>query len=134
MDEASLRTWFQQYLREFVALGRGDHDDRRRLLEFYSVPLLVSTDGGTTVLTDEGQLLAVVGGQLDGMRAAGYDRSEELSSTATAVVNRTSALHRAAFARLRADGSEIGRIDTTYLVADLPLGRRICALLVHSAA
>jgi hypothetical protein len=133
MDEASLRTWFQDYLNEFVALGRGDHDDRRRLLEFYGVPLLLGSDGGTTVLTAEDQLLAAVGGQIDGLRAAGYDRSEELSSTTTAV-NRTCTLHRAAFVRLRADGSEIGRIDTTYVVTDLSLGRRISALLVHSTA
>jgi hypothetical protein len=132
MDDSALRSWFQEYLAEFVALGRGDSDDVRRLLAFYGVPLLLSSDGGSSVLAGEDQILGAVGQQIDAMRAAGYDRSEELSAV-TQVVNHSCALHRAAFARLRADGSEIGRIDTTYVVTDQPAGRRISGLLVHSA-
>ena len=132
MDEREVRTWFAAYLADFVALGRGDRDDVRGLLAHYGVPLLVSTDAGCLSLTDEEQVLAVVRQQVDGMRAAGYDRSEELASSTTPV-NRTCALHRAAFVRLRADGSEIGRIETTYVVTDGPAGRRISALLGHTA-
>jgi hypothetical protein len=76
-------------------------------------------------------VLAAARQQTAGMRAAGYDRSEELSA-ATTVVNRTCALHRATFARLRADGTEITCVDTTYVIADGPAGRRISALLAHS--
>jgi hypothetical protein len=132
VDERAVHGWFQAYLVDFVALARGDSDDRRRLLAHYGLPLLLSTDAGSTALTGEQQLLGAVGQQIDGMRAAGYDRSEELSAVTT-VVNRSCALHRAAFARLRVDGTEIGRIDTTYVIADLSVGRRITGLLVHSA-
>jgi NTF2-like protein (DUF6841) len=69
--------------------------------------------------------------QVDGMRAAGYDRSEILSSELT-VLNSTSALYRQTFSRHRRDGSEISRLTTTYLVTDGPLGRRISVLAVHS--
>jgi hypothetical protein len=133
MDEHEATSWFGEYLAEFIALGRGDVDDARVLLERYAVPLIVSTDAGCSVLADEEQVLALVGQQISGMRAAGYDRSEQLSAT-TVVVNDTCVLHRAAFARVRADGSEIGRVETTYLLTDGSVGRRISALLLHSAA
>ena len=132
MDERSLRKWFEAYLTDFVALGRGDTDDVRVMLAHYGLPAVLSTDAGSTVLTDEEQLLGVLRRQIDVMRAAGYARREQLSAVTT-VVNRTCALHRAAFARLAADGAEIGRVDSTYLITDGPAGRRITGLLVHTA-
>ena len=132
MDEHSLREWFGAYLADFVALGRGDTDDVRGMLVHYGLPAVVSTDAGSTVLIHEEELLGVVRRQIDGMRAAGYARSEQLSA-ATTVVNGTCALHRAAFARLDASGAEIGRIETTYLITDGQAGRRITGLLVHTA-
>ena len=131
MDEHGVREWFRAYLSDFVALGRGDTDDVRRLLRHYDVPFLISTDAGTTALTDEAQVLAVAKQQVDGMRAAGYDRTEELDAE-TVVLNGSCARHRATFARLRADGSEISRLEATYLITDRPGGRRISALVVHS--
>jgi hypothetical protein len=133
VDERDVRSWFQAYLADFIALGRGDSDDVRLLLAHYGVPLIVSTDSGCSFLASEEQVLATARQQITSMRAAGYDRSEERSS-ATVVVNRTCALHRAAFARLRADGTEIARVETTYVITDGPAGRRISALLAHSGA
>ncbi|MGY1695841.1 hypothetical protein ACI780_13105 [Geodermatophilus sp. SYSU D00814] len=132
MGEPGFGSWFAAYLADFAALGRGDTDDVSRLLAHYGVPLVLSSDAGSVVLPDEERVLAAVARQVEGLRAAGYDRSEELSAVTT-VVNRTCALHRAAFARVRADGSVIGRVETTYVVVDGPAGRRIVALLVHAA-
>jgi hypothetical protein len=131
MDTAGIRDWFGSYLADFIALGRGDLDDLRRILDHYGVPLLISTDAGTTVLTDEAQVLAIAQQQVDGMRAADYDRSEVLAAETT-VLNRTCATHRGRFSRLRADGSEISKIEATYVITDGPVGRRISAILVHS--
>ncbi len=133
MDEHGIREWFRAYLSDFIALGRGDIDDVRRLLLHYGVPFLISTDAGTTALTDESQVLALARQQVDGMRAAGYDRTEQLDAK-TVVLNGSCALHRARFVRLRADGSEISRLEVTYLITDRPEGRRISALVVHSVA
>jgi uncharacterized NTF2-like protein DUF6841 len=132
MDEWDARRWLGHYLADFAALGRGDRDDVRQLLAHYAVPLLVSTDAGTTILTDEPQVLAFAEQQLTGMRSTAYDRSEELSAETT-VLNRSCVLHRGEFARLRADGSEITRLEVTYLVADAGAGPRISALVLHSA-
>ncbi len=133
VDEHTVREWFGAYLGDFVALGRGDTDDVGRLLRHYGVPFLLGTDAGTTALTDEAQVLAMARRQVDGMRGGGYDRTEVLDAE-TVVLNRSCATHRAGLVRLRADGSEISRLEVTYLVTDRPEGRRISALVVHSPA
>jgi hypothetical protein len=131
MDTADVDRWFAAYLADYVALGRGDSDDVRRILAHYGVPMMLSSDAGSVVLTTEEQVLATVRRQIDGMRSAGYDRSDELLGETT-VLNRTCAARRARFARLRADGTEISQLEATYLIADGPAGRRISALIVHT--
>jgi hypothetical protein len=133
MDTDEVRDWFHSYLADFVALGRGDIADVRRILDHYGVPLLISTDAGSTVLTDQDQVLAVARQQVDGMQAESYDRSEELAGETTAL-NRTCATHRGRFARLRADGSQISQVEATYVITDGIVGRRISAIIVHSEA
>ncbi len=71
-----------------------------------------------------------MGAQIDDMRAAGFDRSDELAAETT-VLNGTCAIHSGRFARYRADGTEINRFDSTYLITDGPAGRRISALVIH---
>jgi hypothetical protein len=80
MDEADVERWFASYLADFIALGRGDSDDVRRILAHYGVPMILSTDAGCMVLTTEEQVLAAAKQQIDGMRSAGYDRSDELAA------------------------------------------------------
>ena len=122
--------WFGEYLDAFAACGRGEQDTAS-LLAYYAVPLLVATDAGFLALMSEDQVVAGVQPQVDGMRAAGYDRSKVLDSEVS-VLNSTSALYRGTFSRQRSDGGEISRLTATYLVTDVSTGRRISALLVHS--
>jgi hypothetical protein len=131
MDADEARRWFNSYFAEFVALGRGELDDVRRILDHYGVPLLLSTDAGSAVLTDEDQVLAAARQQVDRMRSVGYHHSEELTAETT-VLNRTCAIHRGRFARLRADGTEIEQVEATYLITDGAAGLRISAMIVHS--
>ncbi len=131
MEIVEVERWFASYLGDFVALGRGDTDDGRRLLAHYGVPLLLSTDVASTLLSDEAQVLAFAQQQIDGMRSAGYDGSVELTSE-TVILNRSCALHRGQFSRVRSDGTQIGRLEASYLITDGPTGRRISAIIVHS--
>ncbi len=131
MDEIEVERWFGVYLSDFVALGRGEIGDVRLILAHYGVPLILSSDTGCLVLTDEAQVLAVVRQQIDAMLSAGYDRSDELDAQTT-VLNRCCAIRRGRFARLRADGSEISQLEATYLITDRAEGRRITAIIVHS--
>jgi hypothetical protein len=131
VDNNDVTRWFGEYLDAFAACGRGERDTAS-LLAYYGVPLLVTTDDGFFPLTTDDQVVAVVRQQVDGMRAAAYDRSETLESEVT-VLNSTSALYRGTFSRQRSDGSEIGRLTLTYLVTDGPVGRRISAFAVHGS-
>ena len=100
------------------------------LLQYYGVPLLLSTDQAVLALTTSDEVLSVARQQIEGMRAADYERSETLDSEVVAL-NATSALHTATFSRRRKDASEIGRLRATYLITGAS-GRRISALAVHT--
>jgi hypothetical protein len=130
VDSNDVSQWFGEYLDAFAAGGRGE-SDTGSLLEFYGVPLLITTDGGFFAPASGDQVVAAVQQQVDGMRAAAYDRSEILDSEVT-VLNSTSALYWGTFSRQRSDGGEISRLTATYLVTDGAAGRRISVLAVHS--
>lgn len=130
MDSEDVNRWFGAYLDAFAACGRGE-SDTGSLLEYYGVPLLLTTDTGFFALTSDDQVGAALQPQVDGMRAAAYDRTEVLDSDVS-VLNFTSALYRGTFSRQRSDGGEISRLTATYLVADGLAGRRISVLAVHS--
>ncbi|HTU08466.1 MAG TPA: hypothetical protein VMG13_23165 [Trebonia sp.] len=131
MENSDVSRWFDEYLDAYAACGRGERDTAS-LLAYYGVPLLVTTDSGFFALTTGDQVVAVVQQQIDGMRAAAYDRSEILHSEVT-VLNAASALYRGTFSRQRGDGSEISRLTMTYLVTDGSAGRRISAFAVHGS-
>jgi hypothetical protein len=130
VDDDDVSRWFGEYADAFAACGRGERDTAA-LLAYYGVPLLLTTDDGFFALTSDDQVVAAVRQQIDGMRAAGYRRSEILDSEVT-VLNSTSALCRWTFSRQSSDGGEISRLTATYLVTEGPTGRRISALAVHS--
>jgi hypothetical protein len=132
VDEIGVRAWFDEYLETIAARGRGESDDLRALLRYYGVPLLVATDEAASSLTEEDQVIDFARRQVDGMRGAGYDHSATITSKVT-TLNATTALYSAEFARRRADGSEIGRLAVTYLVAEGSAGLRISAMAVHTA-
>lgn len=128
---AALKAWFQDYLSTFAAFGRGDRDDLDALLEFYAVPLLLTTDDAVLAITTERDVVSAMRRQIDALRDAQYDHSELLSSELT-LINERTALYDAAFSRRRSDGTEIGRLAAAYLVIEGQPGRRIAALMVRS--
>ncbi len=130
VDSHDVSQWFGDYLEAFAACGRGERDTDS-LLAYYGVPLLLTTDDGYFALTRDDQVVAALRQQVDGMRAAGYGRSEILRSEVT-VLNSASALYNGTFSRQRNDGGEISRLAATYLVTEGPAGRRISALLVRA--
>jgi hypothetical protein len=130
VESEDLRQWFGEYVDVFASCGRGERD-ATSLLEYYGVPLLLTTDNGYFALTTDDQVVAALQPQVDGMLAAAYDRTEILESEVT-ILNFTSALYRGTFSRQRSDGGEMSRLTATYLVTDGTAGRRISVLAVHS--
>jgi hypothetical protein len=131
VNEGGVRAWFGQYLTVLAARGRGDSDDLDAFLQYYAVPLVVATDDAAKALGAADEVIGFARRQVEGMRAANYDRSATINSEFTEL-NATSALYRATFARQRGDGSEIGRFGVTYLITDGAEGLRISALAVHA--
>ncbi len=129
MDTSDVSQWFGEYLEAFASCGRGE-SDTASLMAYYGVPLLLTTADGFFALTSKDQVVAALQGQVDGMRKAGYARSEILSSEVT-ILNSASALYRGTFSRRTSDGHEINRLTATYLVTLGPAGRRISVLAVH---
>ena len=123
--------WFDDYLSAFGGLGRGELDDPRLLLDYYAVPLLLTTDDAALALTTEDDVVDAVRRQIAGLRDAGYDRSQTIRSELS-VLNASTAMYAADFSRRRADGSEIGRLAATYLITVGTRGRRISALIVRT--
>lgn len=133
MDIPALEHWYAAYLDDFRALARGETDDPAALVRHYASPLLLVTGAGTTVLADPVQAGAHLRPQVAALRADGYDRSDLLESETT-VLNGVCATHRARVARVRTDGSQIARLQATYLVTLGPDGHRIAAMVAHSDA
>jgi hypothetical protein len=131
MRVADFGAWFDDYLNAFAALGRGEVDDPRSVLDYYAVPLLLTTDDAALALTTEAEVVAALRRQIVGLRNAGYDRSETITSELS-VLNARTALYAAEYSRRRADGSEIGRLAATYLITVGTRGRRISALIVRT--
>jgi hypothetical protein len=130
VDKSDVSRWFGEYLEVFAACGRGERD-AGSLLDYYGVPLVVTTDDGAFGLASGDEVVAVLRQQVEGAHAAGYAHTEVLDSEVT-VVNATSALYRGTFSRRTSEGDEIGRLTATYLVTDGAVGRRISVLAVHS--
>ena len=131
MDDVALRSWFDQYLATFAAGARGECDDVNEVLDYFAVPLLVTGDDAAHAFRTAEEVKGFARRQVERLRAVNYDHSETLDADVI-TLNATSALYRAAFARERADGSEIGRLGVTYLITNGSGGLRISALAVHT--
>jgi hypothetical protein len=131
MRVADAAAWFDDYLSAFAAFGRGELDDPHVLLDYYAVPLLLTTDDAALALTTENDVVDAVRRQIAGLQDAGYDRSETIRSELS-VLNASTALYAAEFSRRRPDGSEIGRLAATYLITVGTRGHRISALIVRT--
>jgi hypothetical protein len=57
VDVAGMRGWFDEYLAAFAARGRGESDDLRLLLQYYGVPLVLTTDEAAIALVTEEEVL-----------------------------------------------------------------------------
>jgi hypothetical protein len=91
VDVNDTRDWLEDYVRVFEACGRGASDDISRLMDYYGVPLLLTTEATAVALMTDQDVLAAVHDQISGMRAAGYHRSETLRLETTSI-NGTTAL------------------------------------------
>jgi hypothetical protein len=125
-----VREWFDEFLEAFAACARGE-EDTASLLDYYGVPLLLTTDSGYFAVTSGDQVVAAMQQLVDPLRAAAYDRSEILDFEVS-ILNSKSALYRLTYSRQRSDGSEISQLIATYFVTIGPIGRCLSVSALHS--
>ena len=94
--------------------------------------MLLSSPGGTGWLHDAEQVVGVTRAQIEGLRHAGFDRTQ-VEASVTVVLNDTCARYEARFRRRAADDTEIASFSASYLIAEGPDGPRIAALAVGKA-
>jgi hypothetical protein len=131
IDAQGVARWFARYLDTYSACARGDAEFAE-LMNYYAVPLLVTSDEGVVPLDTPERIGATILGQIDGLRAAGYHHTEVLNEEVT-VLNMTSALYRGSLARVGQKGERLSPAAITYLVTDGDDGLRISVLAAHSA-
>ena len=129
MDAATVNRFLNEYLEAFAACVRGEREIAS-LLDFYGVPLIITSDDGVIALTTDRDVVTVIQSQVDGLRGLRFRRTEVLQSAVTGL-NATSALYRASLARRDDSGKEIDCPTITYVVTDGEPGPRIAVLAAH---
>lgn len=129
MDSDDLRSWFDDYLVAFAACARHE-SDVTSLLEFFRVPMTITTDEGAVTLTTADQVASTVQGQVEALHAQGFGDTVVEGFVVTPI-NASSALLSAALSRRNTEGAELNLVAMTYLVTDGPDPRRIAVMAVH---
>lgn len=130
MDVGEVDRWFSEYLEDFTAVARKEREPHR-LLSRYGLPLTITLDDGVVQMSTAEDVIAVVGRQLDQLRAQGFAGSHERDSLTT-LFNHTSALRTETLVRRRGDGSELDQVTMSYLIIESgDGGPRITFMAVH---
>lgn len=131
MDEASVRQWYQEYLNAWASAVHGDLAERERVMSFYAFPLVVTSDRGARVVGSADEMLAFVKREADRLRPDGYSHTVALRADLISL-NAKTTIYRGEISRRRTDGSEIARVDASYLIASGANGPRIYVIAGHS--
>ncbi|MEU9163526.1 hypothetical protein AB0D29_25080 [Streptomyces sp. NPDC048424] len=124
--EADVRAWFDQYVSTFIGLASAGRTDPAPLLDYFSVPITMTTDAVHVVLASDGALAAALANELQTLRDADYGGSTALDPQVRAL-NERSALIEVTWARNDSGGREFQRVRVLYLVARTVAGWRTTA-------
>ncbi|WP_412075211.1 hypothetical protein ACLF6K_04240 [Streptomyces xanthophaeus] len=131
--EAEARAWFDQYVSTFVGLAAAGESDPAPLLDYFAVPISMTTDAAHVVLTSADALVSGLSQELRTLRDAGYGGSTALDPEVRAL-NERCVLIEVTWARNDTGGREFQRVRVLYLVARTDAGWRTTASAVLSPA
>lgn len=129
IDDYGLRAFFDQYFDVFAACVRGEREIADAL-RFYALPVILTGPPGVTTATTDNDAAAMMLGQIDALRAAGYHRTIARRSDVN-VINAVSALCTATFSQRDRTGAEIDEVTITFLVTETSAGLKISVRAVH---
>ncbi|MFF4429631.1 hypothetical protein ACFYZ4_10730 [Streptomyces sp. NPDC001513] len=130
--EADVRTWFDQYVSTFIGLAAAGRTDPAPLLDYFSVPITMTTDAVHVVLASVDTLAAALTNELQMLRDADYGGSAALDPQVR-VLNERSALIEVTWARNDSGGREFQRVRVLYLAARTVAGWQTTASAILSA-
>jgi hypothetical protein len=129
--EAEAKLWFDRYTATFVGLALSAEADPAPLLDYFAVPLTLTTAAAHTVIGTTEALLAGLGQELRAFREADYGGSTAHDPVVRAL-NERSVLIEVVWSRHDRAGAEFQRSRMLYLVARTPAGWRGTAVVVLS--
>ncbi|MER6317185.1 hypothetical protein ABT237_25985 [Streptomyces sp. NPDC001581] len=129
--EADVRTWFDQYVSTFIGLAAAGRTDPAPLLDYFSVPITMTTDAVHVVLASVDTLAAALTNELQMLRDADYGGSAALDPQVR-VLNERSALIEVTWARNDSGGREFQRVRVLYLAARTVAGWQTTASAILS--
>ncbi|GAA2281713.1 hypothetical protein GCM10010430_79630 [Kitasatospora cystarginea] len=127
--EENAKQWFERYATTFIELAGSGATDATPLLEYFAVPLTMTTSTAHLTVTTTEQLTAALGQEILALCEADYGSSQALDQMIR-VLNDRSALIEVTWARYTRAGSEFQRTRVLYLVARTAEGWRITAASV----
>ncbi|MFI5511109.1 hypothetical protein ACIA48_26915 [Mycobacterium sp. NPDC051804] len=130
MDAKTVSRFLNEYLEAFAECVLGEHEIAK-LLAFYGVPLIITSDDGVTALMTDSEVSTVIQGQVDGLRALRYRGTRVIQSEVVGL-NATSALYRASLSRYDDKSDEIDSPTITYVVTNADDDLRISMLAAHA--
>lgn len=128
---ADAGAWFDRYVTTFIGLAADGRTDPAPLLEFFAVPITMTTDAVHLVLSTEEALTAGLTSELQSLRDADYGGSTALDLEVRAL-NERSVLIEVTWARNDSTGAEFQRVRVLYLAARTVAGWQTTASAILS--
>lgn len=130
--EADARAWFDQYVTTFIGLAAAGRTDPAPLLDYFAVPLTMTTDTAHSVVTSTAELVGGLTHELQTLRDADYGGSKALDLDVRAL-NERSTLIEVTWVRNDSSGREFQRVRVLYLAAGTDAGWRTTASAILSS-
>ena len=125
-DKAAVTRLLTDYYTAFSTLNV------QAILPYYLEPSLLISTRGVVATPTHAALATTLTPVLEGLRAAGYARSE-LTMLHVKRLSVTTALASGIAVRYKTDGQELERVGVTYLLQKADDGWKIAALIAHDA-
>ncbi|MGC0334925.1 hypothetical protein RKD23_008002 [Streptomyces sp. SAI-170] len=123
------QAWFDSYVETFIALAAKGSTDPAPLLDYFSVPISMTTGTAHTVLTSADALSQGLAHELGALRDADYGGSKALDPVVR-VLNERAAQIEVTWARQDSQGREFQRVRVLYLAARTDAGWRTVASVI----
>jgi hypothetical protein len=122
-----VRTWFKRLNDTFGAVVRDEQVAMGQLLDFYAVPVTITSDDEHQVLIDSASIRGFLNGAVDSLRHADYDRTV-INCLDVWLLNARAAIIDVDVSRLNTSGDEVAGFRAIEIASRTDAGWRISAV------